>query len=412
MPRILYTNPAGGGVGDVGGAGAVSTQTYVGPDGLVGFGLTNSTWASTPDNAVLDIVGDIDLVARATCNDWSILFNQGLIAKRFVALNDSFRWQIYNNKFMFIWTEDGSTTKQADATVSFSFADGQSAWLRMTLDVDNGAGGNTVTFYTAPDASTEPTSWTQIGAPVVTAGVTSIYSGTSLVEFGSNAGGANQIIGTLSQAIIRDGIGGTVVCDADFDAAQEDCLAFTESSVNALPVAITTRRYQVGVPNVQPRLAASTNNSANQTNYMPFQVLGPISVDMFVVESLGSAAGTLRVGIFAADTNMQPVGTCLAQGEIPYTITPTVYTKQITPVILPAGMYLIAINQTATSAWRVIQGGQTFIPLALGTASLFSTRVWVVETMVGPYTTGLPWNTSLAGVTPAVHPVFLRWKAA
>ena len=237
---VILKNPAGGHLFSYiaqtyDGGAANSVKTYIGPAGLVGYGLSNNTYASTPDSDDLDIVGDLDLVARATCNDWSITTNQCFIAKRFVALNESFRFQIWNNKFMFLWSEDGSedppAIQQADGTVDLPFTDGETGWVRVTLDVDNGAGKWTVTFYTAPDSPTEPplSAWTVNSTVTPTPlGTTSIYSGTSRVEFGSNAGGHSQIQGVLKRAIIRDGINGDIVCDADFDAQPKNTVAFTE----------------------------------------------------------------------------------------------------------------------------------------------------------------------------------------
>jgi hypothetical protein len=393
---------------------AVNTaQTYIGSAGLVGYGLANSTYASTPDSAALDIVGDIDMVARASCDDWSTsAITQTFFAKRFVALNDSYRFYSYNSALNILWTEDGSTAKTANSTASVPFADGAMGWVRVTLDVNNGASGNTVTFYTAPDSATEPTSWTQLGAPVVTAGTTSIYSGTSLLEFGSSAGGTNQIVGTLSRAIVRNGIGGTIVCDADFAAAQDDALAFTESSSNAASVSVTTGRYFFGVPNAQWSTSGSQSFSANQTHYMPFEVTAPSSVDMFAAEAtVAGTAGTLRVGIFTADANLQPTGTVLAQGTIPYTTGAALYTKQITPVTLQPGVYLIAFNLTTSSTWRRLAGGISPIPQALG-ANTFSSRIFATQTMTSDYTTGSAWTSKTDGTTPHLHATFLRWKAA
>jgi hypothetical protein len=388
-------------------------QTYIGPAGLVGYGLANNTYASTPDSAVLDIVGDIDLVARASCNDWSTATNQCFIAKRFVALNDSFRFQTYNNNFMFLWTENGTTVKQADGTFPLPFTDGQTGWVRVTLDVDNGS-GYTVTFYTAPDSPTEPTlaSWTVNSTVTVTGPATSIFSGTSPVEFGSNAGGANQIVGTLSRAIVRNGIGGTIVCDADFEAAQDDALAFTESSSNAASVTVTTGRYTYGIPNATFTTAGTQSLSGNNTHYMPFEVTAPTSVDMFVVKGRGNTVtGSLRVGIFTADEALQPTGSCLAQAEIPFTLVDTLYTKQITALTLAPGVYLMAFNPETSSTWTRGTGGISPLASALG-ANLFSARIFAgSQTMTGDYTTGPVWDSTTDATHPHIHAAFLRWKA-
>ena len=390
-----------------------TSQTYISSAGLVGYGLANNTYASTPDSAALDIVGDIDMVARATCDDWTTAaYTQTFCAKRFVALNDSYRFFLVSSVLSILWTEDGTTAKQVNSTALVPFADIATGWVRVTLDVNNGASGNTVTFYTAPDSATEPTSWTQLGTAVVTAGTTSIYSGTSLLEFGSSAGGSNQIKGVLKQAIVRNGIGGTIACNADFEAAQDDALAFTESSVNAASVSVTTARYSFGVPNAQWSTTGTQSFSPNQTHYMPFEVTAPSSVDMFAVEATTvGTAGDLRVGIFTAHGNLQPTGTVLAQGTIPYTTGAALYTKQITPVTLQPGVYLIAFNVTTTSTWRRLAGGISPIPQALG-ASTFSSRIFASsQTMTSDYTTGPAWNSKTDGTTPHLHATFLRWKA-
>lgn len=389
-----------------------NTQTYISSAGLVGYGLTNGTYASTPDAAALDIVGDFEITARLQPTAWTTGTDQIVVGKRQTVVQHSYRFGLFTGGLKFFWSVDGTTILSATSTATVPYTT-EAAWVRVTFDVDNGASGNTATFYTAADAATEPTSWTQLGTPVVTAGVTSIFSSTSQVEFGSNLLGGGQVVGVLKRAIIRNGIGGTVVCDADFEAAQDDALAFTESSANAAPVSVTTLRYFFGVPNAQFSTSGTQSFSANQTHYMPFEVTASTSVDMFAVESVTvGTAGDLRVGIFTADGNLQPTGTVLAQGTIPYTTGAALYTKQITPVTLQPGVYLIAFNLTTTSTWRRLAGGITFSPQALG-ASTFSSRIFAsAQTMTSDYTTGPPWNSKTDGTTPHLHGTFLRWKAA
>jgi hypothetical protein len=392
----------------------MESQTYIGSAGLVGYGLGNGTYASTPDSAALDIVGDIDLMARAQPNSWTLGADQILVGKRQVVGQHSYRLGLLSGKVKIFWSADGTTILSATSTVNVPFTT-EAGWVRATLDVDNGASGNTVTFYTAADAATEPISWTPLGAAVVTAGVTSIFSSTSQVEFGSNLIGGAQIIGTLKQAIIRNGIGGTIACNADFEAAQDDALAFTETA-NGASVSVTTARYFYGVPNADFVSAATQSMSPNQTHYMPFEVTAPTVVDMFIVQGQGNSAtpGTLRVGIFAADTTLQPTGSCLAQGSIPYTITTTLYNKQIDPVTLQPGVYLIASNIVSTqgATWTRGAGGISPLSGTLG-SNMFASRIFAsAQTMTGDYTTGPLWNSKTDGATPHLHTVFLRWKAA
>jgi len=389
---------------------AVNTsQTYISSAGLVGYGLNNGSYASTPDSAALDIVGDIEITARMQPTSWALGTNQGIVGKRQSAGQLSFVFSMLSGKPSLNWTTDGTTVNTAACLTAVPFTT-EAGWVRMTFDVDNGASGKTTTFYTAPDSATEPTSWTLLGT-VTTAGTTSIFSSTSIVEFGSNLIGSNQVVGVLKRAIIRNGISGTVVCDADFDAAQEDALAFTETSSNAASVSVTTARYFFGVPNAQWSTSGTQSYSANQTHYMPFEVTAPSSVDMFAAEAtVAGTAGTLRVGIFTADANLQPTGTVLAQGTIPYTTVAAVYTKQITPVTLQPGVYLIAFNVTTSSTWRRLAGGISPIPQALG-ANTFSSRIFASETLSADYTTGSAWTSKTDGTTPHLHATFLRWKA-
>jgi len=396
----------------------MENQTYIGPAGLVGYGLNNGTYASTPDSAALDIVGDIDLMARAQPNSWTLGADQILIGKRQAAGQHSYRLGLLSGKVKIFWSADGTTILSATSTLNVPFST-EVGWVRATLDVDNGS-GYTATFYTATDSATEPTlaAWTQLGAVVTVSGAaTSIFNSTSLVEFGSNLVGGSQIIGKLERAIIKDGIGGTIVCDADFDGAQDDALTFTESSANAAAVTITgTARYFFGVPNADFVSAGTQSMTPNQTHYMPFEVTAPTVVDMFIVQGQGNSAtpGTLRVGIFAADTTLQPTGSCLAQGSIPYTITTTLYNKQIDPVTLQPGVYLIASNIVSAqgATWTRGAGGISPLSGTLG-SNMFASRIFAsAQTMSGDYTTGPLWNSKTDGATPHLHTVFLRWKAA
>jgi hypothetical protein len=76
---------------------------------------------------------------------------------------------------------------------------------------------------------------------VVGAAPTSIFSSTANVEVGRAAttGGLFYLLaGAASRAQIYDGIGGTLVFDADFSAELPGTASFTESSANAATVTI------------------------------------------------------------------------------------------------------------------------------------------------------------------------------
>jgi hypothetical protein len=76
--------------------------------------------------------------------------------------------------------------------------------VRVTVDVDNGSSGYDVKFWMSDDGVT----WAQLGATVTTAGVITLYSGTSVCFVGSR-GLAESIAGKVYRAQIFNGIDGT-----------------------------------------------------------------------------------------------------------------------------------------------------------------------------------------------------------
>ncbi len=88
------------------------------------------------------------------------------------------------------------------------------------LDVDDGSGGHSLTFYYRTDTSlglTDNSGWIQLGSVVVVAGTTDIKTDGFPVVLGSHvSGNAGFWAGDYYQVLILDGINGTVVADADF----------------------------------------------------------------------------------------------------------------------------------------------------------------------------------------------------
>ena len=200
-----------------------------------------SNFASAPDAAPLDITGDIDIRCKVALDDWTPAGNTILVGKynSGTAGARSYQLQITSTGFLNLqWSTDGSTlTNNVLSTVVTGIADGAVKWVRATLDVDNGASGNNVQFFTSDDGTT----WTQLGTTVTTAGVTSIFSGSAQLEVGSRNGGTTDVArGKFFRAQVLNGIGGTVAFDANFETSITSLnqASFTESSANAATVTI------------------------------------------------------------------------------------------------------------------------------------------------------------------------------
>jgi hypothetical protein len=171
----------------------------------------NGNGLSVPDEAALDITGDIDLRGWVASDAWSTgqgrIIHKGLQTAEiayvlFVTTSGTVRLQ---------WTEDGSTLLTRTSTVAVPFADGEAGWVRATLDVDDGSSNHVATFYTSTDGIT----WSALGAPVTTAGVTSIYSSAQPLYVGGRALASFPFGGNIYRAQVLDGIDGTLVLDVD-----------------------------------------------------------------------------------------------------------------------------------------------------------------------------------------------------
>lgn len=103
------------------------------------------------------------------------------------------------------WSTDGTssmTTKAATTTAAT--ADGAWGWFAIEHDVDNGASGNDVKFYTSSDGS----AWTQLGNTVTTAGATSHYNSDAPYTIGSlDSSHGSPMSGDMAWIRIRNGLG-------------------------------------------------------------------------------------------------------------------------------------------------------------------------------------------------------------
>jgi hypothetical protein len=192
--------------------------------GSLGFvrlpGVANNN-LSVSDSSALDITGDLDLRWYGALDSWATGF-QALISKWSTSGNFSYTLYVEPAGTLVLgWTTNGSTVIGRTSTAATGFSAGALKWVRATLDVDNGASGHDVRFFTSDDG----TNWTQLGTTITTAGTTSIFSGSNDVIFGQQAG-SNLATGRFYRAQILNGIGGTTVLDVNIASN------FTSSSFN------------------------------------------------------------------------------------------------------------------------------------------------------------------------------------
>jgi hypothetical protein len=212
---------------------------YVYLPGVVG------NFLSVPDENALDITGDIDLRVQVALDVWTSAA-RALLSK-WVTGAFSYLLEMRPTGSMRLTWNDGSSNVNATSTVVTGFAPNSVNWVRVTLDVDNGASGHDVNFFTSSDGVT----WTQLGSTVTGGSTTSIFAGTATINVGARSNGlGDPSAGKFYRAQVLDGINGTTVLDIDCDAIT-DGSATSFQAVTGQTVTInrsTSGRKSVAVP--------------------------------------------------------------------------------------------------------------------------------------------------------------------
>lgn len=238
------------------GGSGYTQGAYLSGSGLVLPGTWAGNYASTPDSAALSITGDIDIRVRVALTDWTPASATHLLTKGpGNALGGSWNLSVTTSgKLNFMWNEAGTgRSYDSSSSVAAGVTDGATKWIRVTLDVDNGSANYDLKFWLSDDGS----SWSQLGS-TRNGAATSIADDSYDVQAGSRLN-SNTLAGTVYRAIVKDGIDGTTVFDADFSSVPAGRSAFIESSSNAAVVTVrSTVNPSQATGSKQPTYRAST----------------------------------------------------------------------------------------------------------------------------------------------------------
>jgi hypothetical protein len=210
--------------------------------GYMQFSGGSTDWLRTADAAPLDVTGDLDLRIEIDPFTWNMrdaISNDATadyfaLAMKLVdgSTGISWYWAMQGNgRQYFFWTTGG--------TLATSFVRGSSVMtlptsrtaLRVTLDVDNGAGGWTLSFY---QSTSIDGTWTLVSSTSGT-GVTSIYSGAGPISIGGREGryvNHRNFGGRMYTFQMRNGIGGTLVANADIRQRMPETNSFLDGLGN------------------------------------------------------------------------------------------------------------------------------------------------------------------------------------
>lgn len=219
-------------------------------------------YASSPDSAVSRIVADIDIRARIAPAEWRPPASTTSIIGKWVepANQRSYILQVAGGanagKLLLAWSPDGVNPLLELSTVANVFADGTPHWVRATFNVNDGAGNYVVKFYTSEDGI----AWTQLGATITTAGITSIFESSSILEIGSHSVGTAQLNpDQVYRAQIFKGIDGIKVVDFEPRLIDKRTMKgvmwagerWTVNTAGAVPAAIGFAPAAVTAPQAQ-----------------------------------------------------------------------------------------------------------------------------------------------------------------
>lgn len=245
-----------------------NTRTRISVAGPVHLATTGTTaagtGATTPDAAALDVVGDIDIRFDATLTNWHASGSVELCGKG-AATGNQRAWLLMmrDRKLHFEWSPTGAGIIEKQSTVDMPVPPSDRVAVRVTLDVDNGAAGNTVRFYTSDSISG---TWTQLGADVVTAGVTSIFNSSAELRVGDGRStlGFPSSDGQVHAFELRNSAS-TVVANPDFSAQTAGAASFTDGTGKVWTIGTNTslsdRHYRAitEIPVWKPRWHVSGN---------------------------------------------------------------------------------------------------------------------------------------------------------
>lgn len=173
----------------------------------------DGNYASTPDNVALDVTKP-DVRVKCAASQWARAgLNQTLVS-HYVTNG----WMLViggTGLLVFFWFDGTGTSRFAVSTASVPsvVANGVTVWLRCTHDSNNGAGNSVTRYYYSLDGTT----WTQLGADVVTAGVTGLTNGAGVLTVGGHQSIANRgFYGTFDKVEVRPTLDGAIVASPDF----------------------------------------------------------------------------------------------------------------------------------------------------------------------------------------------------
>jgi hypothetical protein len=235
-PKYTFTNRVWNGINQGYDVPTVIQTGTLGDAYIELKGVSGTDYITTPDKANIRVVGDLDVRVKFAMTNWTPSANSILICKWGLTGDRGWALGIAPNGHPYLWWSNDGTAllggqgSAVECSVSPIIDNGSPIWIRVTLDVDNGAGGNTVKYYTSVDGF----AWTQLGIDRITTGVTSIFTSINPLMIGARGAGTSDLAtGYFYEAVVLAGIEGKVVASPNVDTQNKIVTsAFTDGESN------------------------------------------------------------------------------------------------------------------------------------------------------------------------------------
>lgn len=302
------------------------------------------------DGAALDITGDIELRLDFEPEQGVGEFNGGIYSYTVVA-----KWWPDGNQRSWIlvisggipvlwWSPDGTFSNARTLNATDRMPDGRIS-LKVQLDVNNGAGGVSATFSTAP---TIDGTYTQLGSVATSAGTSSIFSSTADVTFTADHNGSvglqysntQKFQGKIYCFRMYSNLTGTLAAEADFSNMEPGEATYSDGTTTWFInnndegyIASDKIRFYGYIPKWPVAAADSVNVYSNIHAFGLFNVLsnGAMELDSPMYRYYSTIAtllsywsgedGTDATRLSASDTSTRPASaidvTFAAQGDLP-----------------------------------------------------------------------------------------------
>lgn len=185
-------------------------------------GAYDGARATTADKAVLDITGDIDVRIDVLPDQW--WGGRGvMLAGKYLTTGSQRSWAFWIHRLGYLgfsWSPDGTSGNRIDRYSDAVISGGGRKALRAALDVNNGSGGYTLTFYTSdmPQSSSVqvPNGTFESGSTTGWTPFDATFDASTEYRRSGRYSGLLTVSGSPSQAYVRPSSGATVVAGRNY----------------------------------------------------------------------------------------------------------------------------------------------------------------------------------------------------